>query len=69
MSPEFHIFFSEGETAVNVRQTGFPDDREFPSLGEATHHLRHCMHGRGGLVVIHNGNEERVNRIPLTATR
>ncbi len=65
MSSEFHIFFCEGESSVQVQQTGFGDIRRFPSLGDATRHLRNCLNGRGGLVVIHNGNEERVNRIPL----
>ncbi len=63
MSYEFHLFFSASNPIVTVRQTGFHESRDFPSLGEATRHLRQCMNGRGGLVVIHDDAGE--NRIPL----
>jgi hypothetical protein len=67
MDSEFHIFASGGKSVV-VRQTGLYGSRDFPSLGEATRHLREYTKEKGGLVVIHDEDDHRVNRIPLRVT-
>jgi hypothetical protein len=65
MNSEFHIFFCEGKSAVTMQQAGLNGTWAFPSLSDATRHLRNRLGGQGGLVVIHNGNEEPANRIPV----
>ena len=62
---DFHVFFSEKETDVIVRQTGVEETHIFPSLWEATRHVRGFIAERGGYVTVHEGG--RQNRIPIWA--
>lgn len=67
MSSEFHIFASDGDRVFTVKQVGLYGSRVFPSLAEATRHLRDHTKERGGVVVIHDDEGNAVNRIPLPA--
>ena len=64
MPHEFHIFASDGEQVVTVRQEGLDGAREFSSLAEATRHLRESTGETDDAVVIHDP-EGHLNRIPL----
>ncbi len=65
MSSEFHIFASDGDRVFTVKQAGLYGSRVFPSLAEATRHLREYTKGTRGMVVIHDDEGSAVNRIPL----
>ena len=67
MSTEFHIFLSDEDRVFTVKQAGADGSRIFPSLVEATRHLRDYTKERGGMVVIHDGEGNPANRIPLPA--
>ncbi len=62
MTSDFHVFMSFERNAVRVEKEGDDDGMEFPSLHEATRHLRNSG---GGFVVIHDIDNRSTNRIPL----
>jgi hypothetical protein len=64
MPSDIHIFASAGEQTFTVRHPGFEEAREFPSLGDATLHLRNLARENSDWIVIHDG-EGHSNRIPL----
>ncbi len=62
MATDFHVFMSIDRTAVRVEKDGVDAEMEFPSLHEATRHLRTTA---TGFVVIHDIDDRSANRIPL----
>ena len=61
MTPDFHVFMFAEHDGVRVEKDG-GDEMEFPSLQEATRHLRS---NSTGFVVIHDIDNRGSNRIPL----
>ena len=64
MASEFHIFARDGERVFTIRRPGIAESRDFPSLGEATRHLRGCAQDSDACVVIYD-DQGKPNRIPL----
>lgn len=64
MASEFHIFARDGERVFTIRRPGIAESRDFPSLGEATRHLRGCIQDAGACVIIYD-DQGKPNRIPL----
>jgi hypothetical protein len=62
MPSDFHVFLSADGCPVIVEQDGVDVTMEFPSLFDATRHLR--TQGQG-FVVIHDRDVISANRIPL----
>ncbi|EDY17919.1 hypothetical protein CfE428DRAFT_4658 [Chthoniobacter flavus Ellin428] len=62
MASDFHLFLSLDRHGVCVEKDGESPRMEFPSLHDATRHLR--ANGTG-FVVIHDIDDRFVNRIPL----
>jgi hypothetical protein len=65
MSADFHIYVDPLRGRVCVRQEGLLGERVFPTLTEATRHLRGYANGRDAHVVIHDLSGIAPNRIPL----
>lgn len=62
MTPDFHVFMFPDHNGVRVERDGGNEEMEFPSLHEATRHLRS---NSTGFVVIHDIDDRGTNRIPL----
>jgi hypothetical protein len=62
MSTDYHVFLSADDCPVTVEQDGDAETMEFPSLSDATRHLRSIS---TGYVVIHDRDMRSSNRIPL----
>ena len=65
MSADFHIYVDPLRGRICVRQEGLLGERVFPTLTEATRHLRAYTNGRDAHVVIHDQSGIAPNRIPL----
>lgn len=65
MSADFHIYMDAFRGRIRVRQEGLHGERVFPTLIEATRHLRECTKGSQAHVVIHDSAGITPNRIPL----
>jgi hypothetical protein len=63
MNPDYHLFLTaDDDCPVTVEQEGGAEPLEFPSLSDATRHLRNIS---TGYVVIHDRDMRSSNRIPL----
>jgi hypothetical protein len=62
MSTDYHVFLSADDCPVIVEQDGVSETMEFPSLSDATRHLRNISNG---YVVIYDRDMRSANRIPL----
>jgi hypothetical protein len=62
MNPDYHLFLIADDCPVTVEQEGIAEAMEFPSLSDATRHLRSVG---SGYVVIHDRDMRSSNRIPL----
>src|SRR6186997_2429830 len=62
MPKEFHIFASDFESRFLVKGAGRLT-QEFPSLVDATRHVRLQLGATGGSIAVYDGNH--VNRIPV----
>ncbi|HEY3897455.1 MAG TPA: hypothetical protein VGM54_02520 [Chthoniobacter sp.] len=62
MNSEYHVFLTADDCPVIVEQDGVAEAIEFPSLSDATRHLRSTG---SGFVVIHDRDMRSSNRIPL----
>jgi hypothetical protein len=63
MSADFHIFISYGVCLVTQEECF--GQRTFLCLSDATLFLRNHAKAERCFVVIHDGSDERTNRIPL----
>jgi hypothetical protein len=66
MSADYHVFLAADECSVIVEQEGLAEAMEFPTLSDATRHLRSIS---TGYVIIHDRDMRSSNRIPLVPSR